>query len=195
MKRISTDAEYLNSGYVAIDADGIPVNLGYQGTGSPEGKVAAPVGSLYTDQAATGGAIRWIKKSGTGATGWAVEYGDTGWRNMNAQVSDYVSGSLYVTRSTDLIHIHFDGLVIAPESNPFWLTLFTLPEGMRPQRTIHARMEMGAGAEPGDRYISMNLNGEFRLNFPQNHSGAMFGYMTFAPRDRTWPATLPGTPT
>lgn len=153
----------------------------YTGTGSPEGEVAAPVGSIYTDSAATNGAIRWIKTSGTGSTGWAVEYGDTGWRDMSAQVTDYVSGSLYVKRSADLIYIHLNGLEIAPETNPFWFALFTLPEGMRPQRTIHARMELGAGSEPGDRYIAMNLNGEFRLNYPQNHTGAMWGYMTFPP--------------
>lgn len=34
MKRISTDAEYLDDGKVVIDADGIPVELGYRGTGS-----------------------------------------------------------------------------------------------------------------------------------------------------------------
>lgn len=47
------------------------------GTGSPEGNVAAPVGSVYTDTAATNGAIRWIKASGTGVTGWRDDYGDT----------------------------------------------------------------------------------------------------------------------
>lgn len=53
-----------------------------QGTGFPEGVVTAPVGSQYTDTAATNGAIRWIKATGSGNTGWRVEYGDTGWRNL-----------------------------------------------------------------------------------------------------------------
>ncbi len=52
------------------------------GTGFPEGVVTAPVGSMYTDTAATNGAIRWIKATGVGNTGWRVEYGDTGWRNI-----------------------------------------------------------------------------------------------------------------
>ncbi len=52
------------------------------GTGSPEGVVTAPVGSMYTDTAATNGAIRWIKATGSSNTGWRVEYGDTGWRNI-----------------------------------------------------------------------------------------------------------------
>lgn len=51
----------------------------YVGEGFPEGKVTAPVGAIYTDRLATAGAIRWIKTSGSGSTGWKVEYGDTGW--------------------------------------------------------------------------------------------------------------------
>ncbi len=53
-----------------------------QGTGFPNGVVTAPVGSIYTDTAATNGAIRWIKATGVGNTGWRVDYGDTGWRNI-----------------------------------------------------------------------------------------------------------------
>ena len=48
-----------------------------EGTGFPEGVVTAPVGTRYTDTAATNGAIEWIKATGTGATGWRVTYGDT----------------------------------------------------------------------------------------------------------------------
>lgn len=54
----------------------------FRGSGSPEGKVSATVGSTYTDVNATNGAIRWIKTRGTGNTGWSVEYGDTGWRSV-----------------------------------------------------------------------------------------------------------------
>lgn len=53
------------------------------GNGMPNGKVLAPVGSIYIDRDATNGAIRWIKKTnGNSVNGWAVEYGDTGWRNI-----------------------------------------------------------------------------------------------------------------
>jgi len=62
------------------------------GTGFPEGVVTAPVGSMYTDTAATNGAIRWIKATGVGNTGWRVEYGDTGWRNLVG--SAYAGASL-----------------------------------------------------------------------------------------------------
>ena len=57
----------------------------YRGTGSPEGKVSAPVGSVYTDTAATNGAIRWIKTSGTGNTGWR-DYADKTY--VDAEITD-----------------------------------------------------------------------------------------------------------
>ena len=43
------------------------------GTGSPEGVVTAPVGSTWRDTNATTGAIRWIKASGSGNTGWTLD--------------------------------------------------------------------------------------------------------------------------
>lgn len=57
------------------------------GTGFPNGVVSAPVGSIYIDTAATNGASSWIKKSGTGNTGWEVLEGDTGWRNITSLAS------------------------------------------------------------------------------------------------------------
>lgn len=52
------------------------------GTGFPNGVVSAPVGSIYIDKAITNGASSWIKKAGTGNTGWQVLEGDTGWRDI-----------------------------------------------------------------------------------------------------------------
>lgn len=40
------------------------------GTGSPEGALAAPVGSLYLAEDGGAGSTAWIKESGTGNTGW-----------------------------------------------------------------------------------------------------------------------------
>lgn len=62
------------------------------GTGYPERKVAAAIGTVYTDSAATDGAIRWTKTSGTGTTGWRVLFGDTGWRNITSLAENTVAG-------------------------------------------------------------------------------------------------------
>lgn len=61
---------------------GQPTAFELRGTGMPEGKVTASPGTYYTDTAGTNGAWRWLKKSGTGTTGWDVMTGDTGWRDL-----------------------------------------------------------------------------------------------------------------
>lgn len=53
-----------------------------RGVGMPNGRETAPVGTYYTDTAATNGAIRWVKSTGTGNTGWTVSHEDTGWRRI-----------------------------------------------------------------------------------------------------------------
>mgnify|MGYP000257934519 CR=1 FL=1 len=53
------------------------------GTGMPNGKVIAPVGTTYVDTAVTNGALKWIKRTGNHNQGWEVLTGDTGWRTLN----------------------------------------------------------------------------------------------------------------
>lgn len=43
------------------------------GTGSPEGSVSAPIGSLYTRSDGGAGTTLYIKESGTGNTGWTAK--------------------------------------------------------------------------------------------------------------------------
>lgn len=58
---------------VQLLADGAPGGpLLVSGLGSPEGVVAAPVGSLYLRRDGSAGATLYVKESGTGATGWAA---------------------------------------------------------------------------------------------------------------------------
>ena len=79
------------------------------GTGMPNGKVTAPVGTTYVDTNATNGALKWIKRSGTGNQGWEVLTGDTGWRNLNI-VSKLGSSYLKVRRKNDTVMYQFGGL-------------------------------------------------------------------------------------
>lgn len=76
----------------------------YIGTGFPEGKVTAPVGSIYTDTAKTAGAWQWRKTSGTGNTGWSILHGDTGWRAVN--VGSISSGTLNFRRVDNQVYVH-----------------------------------------------------------------------------------------
>ena len=84
---------------------------GYEihGTGMPNGKVTAPIGTTYVDTAVTNGALKWIKESGDGDRGWKVFTGDTGWRNLN--MSSKLSGStLHVRRVNNVVTYKFGGL-------------------------------------------------------------------------------------
>lgn len=56
----------------------------FEGTGSPEGVVTAPPGSVFrnTESGGWNGARAWVKATGTGNTGWVVSDGDTGWVNV-----------------------------------------------------------------------------------------------------------------
>lgn len=64
----------------------LPDNVGHEirGTGSPEGRITAEIGTTYVDVNVTNGALKWIKESGNGNTGWKVLIGDTGWRTLKA---------------------------------------------------------------------------------------------------------------
>lgn len=79
------DAADAAAARAAIGALNVAVEL--RGTGMPNGVVAAPPGTYYTDTAGTNGAWRWLKKSGTGDTGWECIVGDTGWRRLFSQSS------------------------------------------------------------------------------------------------------------
>jgi len=50
----------------------INFNTVISGTGSPEGVVTATPRKLYMDENGTAGSILYIKKSGTGNTGWIL---------------------------------------------------------------------------------------------------------------------------
>jgi hypothetical protein len=78
-----------------------------EGTGQPEGVVTASVGATFVDTAATTGAIRWVKASGSGNTGWVVAHGDTGWRNIDAigSVYDFTGSTVRLRRRDDLCEL------------------------------------------------------------------------------------------
>ena len=79
------------------------------GTGFPNGKVTAPVGTTYVDTAVTSGALKWIKRQGSGNQGWEVLTGDTGWRTLNIK-SKLGNSYLKVRRKNDTVTYQFGGL-------------------------------------------------------------------------------------
>lgn len=79
------------------------------GRGMPNGVVTAPVGTTYVDEAVTNGALKWIKKSGTGNTGWEVLIGDTGWKILPS-VSKLGNSFVKVRRVNNTVSYQFGGL-------------------------------------------------------------------------------------
>ena len=79
------------------------------GRGMPNGIVAAPVGTTYVDEAVTNGALKWIKKSGTGNTGWEVLIGDTGWKVLPS-VSKLGNSFVKIRRVNNVVSYQFGGL-------------------------------------------------------------------------------------
>ena len=79
------------------------------GTGMPNGQVSAPIGTTYVDTAVTNGALKWIKQSGSGNTGWKVLIGDTGWRTLNS-VSRAGNSFIKIRRVNNLVTYQFGGL-------------------------------------------------------------------------------------
>ena len=200
MKRISTDAEYLDSGKLVIDADGVPfepASKGYvdqrvpiTGTGSPERKVAAPVGSVYVDAAATNGAIRWIKSSGAGSTGWRVEYGDTGWRDISASlvpglIEINAGGHIQVRRIGPFVEYSMKNFKVNTLGN-----LWQSPAGFgaEPGRDGQAVLPDGGTAHVTQYWLRIE-------GFTPGTNAAVYRAATVRfIADPVWPTTLPGTP-
>lgn len=84
-------------------------NWEIHGRGMPNGVVTAPVGTTYVDEAVTNGALKWIKKSGTGNTGWEVLIGDTGWKILPS-VSKLGNSFVKIRRVNNVVSYQFGGL-------------------------------------------------------------------------------------
>lgn len=96
---------------------------GYEirGTGMPNGRVTAPIGTTYVDTVATNGAIKWMKTSNTGNEGWKVVEGDTGWVLGWQKDKGNNTNRMYFRRKNDVVHVKFEpkisDSVTTPEVN------------------------------------------------------------------------------
>ena len=79
------------------------------GTGMPNGKVEGKLGQTYVDTAKTNGALKWIKRTPSGNTGWAVLDGDTGWKTLSA-ASKLGNSYVKARRINDIVQLQFGGL-------------------------------------------------------------------------------------
>ena len=150
------------------------------GTGTPNGKVEAPIGTTYVDMEVTNGALKWIKQSGTGNTGWKVLIGDTGWRTLNS-VSRAGNSFIKIRRVNNLVTYQFGGLQwgwfgVGRRNGPGFLrhnssgdkgakvvTPNGIPEGFRSENSLVGPTYDDKGRPYGIWY----LGGKSDLNFIQ----------------------------
>lgn len=79
------------------------------GIGIPNGVVEAEIGTTYVDKNKTNGALKWIKTTNGGNTGWQVFTGDTGWRTLPL-LNKRGNAKLQIRRINDEVIVKFDGL-------------------------------------------------------------------------------------
>ena len=143
------------------------------GTGMPNGKVAAPVGTTYVDTAVTNGALKWIKMKGNDNRGWEVLIGDTGWRTLSI-ASKLGASFLKVRRQNNTVTYQFGGLSwgwfgivrrggpgysIQPsdkERNVFILGLSGVPVGFRSEGSLIGPFYNDKGVQYGTWYLGGN---------------------------------------
>lgn len=103
----------LNNNTISISGGNsveLPVNkYEIHGTGMPNGVVEAEIGTTYVDKNKTNGALKWIKTTSGGNTGWDVLIGDTGWRTLNS-VSRAGNSFIKIRRVNNLVTYQFGGL-------------------------------------------------------------------------------------
>lgn len=194
----------------------IPDNVGQEirGTGSPEGRITAEIGTTYVDVNVTNGALKWIKEKGNGNTGWKVLIGDTGWRTLNS-VSKLGNSFVKVRRVNNLVLYQFGGLQWGwfgivrrggqgyssqpsdVERNCFIVFRDSIPTGFRTQESLIGNIYNDNGIVYGTWYVGgaadqNHLRFQFLNPVPTDRDigdirVSAISYLT----DDPWPTTLP----
>ena len=184
------------------------------GTGFPNGKVTAPVGTTYVDTAVTNGALKWIKRRGNDTQGWEVLTGDTGWCTLNIQ-SKLGNSFLKVRRKNDTVMYQFGGLQWGwfgivrrggpgyssqgsdRERNCFILMAQKIPLGFRSEFSLIGTVYNDKGKRYGTWYLAGPADGNhlrFQFDEPVPTDSdigdirvSSISYLT----SEAWPTTLP----
>lgn len=194
----------------------LPENVGHEirGTGSPEGRITAEVGTTYVDVNVTNGALKWIKEKGSGNTGWRVLIGDTGWRTLNI-ASKLGNSFVKIRRVNNLVTYRFGGLqwdwfgvirrggqgyseqVSDRERNCFIVYREGIPSGFRSPSSLIGNIYNDNGIVYGSWYLggygdANHLRFQFLNPVPTDRDigdirVSTISYLT----DEEWPTTLP----
>lgn len=182
------------------------------GTGSPEGVVGAAVGTEYIDTAATNGAVKWIKATGTGVSGWRVVFGDTGLRAITTwdtagvitgQALDATSwvpragtaGGIWVRRTANVIELNITNLSrLNGTANGVWAAGYALPTGLRPKKDVQRTSILSGTTVQGIIFFTNGTIGRAGGNYSGTHGDiSQETFIATAFDSPPWPVgALPG---
>lgn len=166
-----------------------------EGTGAPEGVVAAPPGSTFLQTDATTdvkGWIRWLKATGTGNTGWvAGPEADTGTRTIAVDGTNW-SGNLVVRRIGPLVMWRSSGLAMASSAGVDAWTASALPAGFRPVTgmSFHAPTRNTSSGAISVLEIAATGVGTYRGTLT---AGQSITFGASGPTADAWLSSLPGS--
>ena len=170
------------------------------GTGSPEGTVSAPIGSIWFQTDSTVGVTHWRKATGAGNTGWVVVQGDTGWRDVSATLNGTFlaanpNAKMLIRRTGDTVEVGYQAGTSATFTTNYQI-VYALPSGFRAKTSagigpaIINLYDSGAPADTGKIIYanSSNLLSGFGWVSGNNY----WGNTTYTTTD-AWPTSLPGS--
>ena len=182
-----------------------------RGTGMPNGVVEAPIGATYIDTAKTNGALKWIKTTDGGNTGWKVVEGDTGWLTVfEKKFSDDVTRRLRIRRINNQVSVLFEGesygasFIKTFQDNFDYKKLMAngkITDGFKPASTIsvpaHVEKNGNEGFQDAGAFLFDIQNNTFEINLftswqlyssiTDGLANINFNYITY----EEWPTELP----
>ena len=164
--------------YAITNVKGAPGDKGDTGPRGPQG-IPGPVGPTGA-KGETGG---------NSVNGWAVDYGDTGWRNItpNPLPANIDKTDCKIRRVNDVVEvaIGYTNVINATEM----VYTNSLPLGFRPAQNVFV---IGISTGPGtSRTGGVAIDGT-RIRWQSTVGNWRTAYARYT-TDDPWPATLPGT--
>ena len=182
-----------------------------RGAGMPNGVVEAPIGATYIDTAQTNGALKWIKTTDGGNTGWKVVEGDTGWITVfTKDISIDSKLSLKIRRINNMVNVLFEGesygqpfIKTIPDNFDYKKLMANgkITDGFKPASLIsvpaHVENNSNEGFKDAGAFLFDIQNNTFEINLFTSYTlynsitdglaNINFNYVTYEP----WPTELP----
>lgn len=168
------------------------------GSGSPLGSVTpTSAGSLYVDTDRTLGAYVWAAAGAT-SSDWTVVDGDTGWRNIEGDLTlsscgiTSVAGGIHLRRTGPLVFFRGLGVVVADTTKHD--KVYTLPSGFGGSATNNddnAMIPVMSDAEAG-LLGQVGLREGTSVMFWFASTGSYRSWRGIWHTTSPWPTTLPG---